>query len=146
MSSRLVFPEGRTWAAPGAPLRGAGGSRLGQAACAGGWAETAMPEHGPHLFLRAVALEEPGGCSTTRGPAGFVARAARRWYQAQGRPAPGNANQGLAAARPPANTGNETKQSNTLPTGLPPPYHVIAQLVPLTYQRGEPPVHTVMAF
>lgn len=146
MSSRLVFPKGRTWAAQGAPLRGRRWLTLRAGSVCWGWAETAMPEHGPHLFLRAVALEEPGGCSTTRGPAGFVARATRRWYQAQGWPAPGNANQGLAAARPPANTGNETKQTNTLPTGLPPPYHVIAQLVPLTYQRGEPPVHTVMAF
>lgn len=32
-----------------------------------------------------------------------------------------------------------------LPTGLPPPYRVIAQVVPLAYQRGQPPTHTVMA-
>lgn len=37
-------------------------------------------------------------------------------------------------------------QKITLPTGLPPPYRVIAQVVPLAYQRGQPATHTVMAF
>lgn len=40
----------------------------------------------------------------------------------------------------------KSKDKNTLPTGLPPPYLVIAQIVPLAYQRGQPPNHTVMAF
>lgn len=31
-----------------------------------------------------------------------------------------------------------TKQG---PDGLPPPYHVIAQVVPLAYQRGQPPTN-----
>lgn len=39
-----------------------------------------------------------------------------------------------------------THKKITLPPGLPPPYCVIAQVVPLAYQRGQPPTHTVMAF
>lgn len=120
MSSRLVFPKGRTWAAQGAPLSRRRWPTLRAGSVCWGWDETAKPEHGSqaaerakHLFLRSAALEEPGGCSTIRGLAGFVACATRSWYPAQGQPAPGNANQGLAEARAPVNTGNETKQNKT---------------------------------
>lgn len=120
VSSRLVFPKGRTWAAQGAPLSRRRWPTLRAGSVCWGWDETAKPEHGSqaaerakHLFLRSAALEEPGGCSTIRGLAGFVARATRSWYPAQGQPAPGNANQGLAEARAPVNTGNETKQNKT---------------------------------
>lgn len=61
-----------------------------------------------------------------------------------GQPAAGGANShSWAEGRASATTG-KTKQ-NTLPTGLPLPCRMIAQIVPLAYQRGEPPVRTVMA-